>query len=159
MVFQTSVSSEAALEPSLRLNTLPGHCFVLWLLFRASLLLPSPTLTPPWTQQSTPCGHNSLQLIVSLGWCWLALAGLVCPRDWTATIPMWCNSNVGLSVQKLMKKTPGFKDKLIQLKIQDQYLDLSFPQAIKHRASSQGGRMNENRLELKTKYFCSCYLF
>lgn len=71
MVFQTtSVSSEAALEPSLRLNTLPGHCFMLWLLFRASLLLPSPRLTPPWalwTQQSP--AHS-----FSLGWSWLALS-------------------------------------------------------------------------------------
>lgn len=70
MVFQTtSVSSEAALEPGLRLNTLPGHCLVLWFLFRASLLLPSPRLTPAWalwTQQSP--AHS-----LSLGCCRLDL--------------------------------------------------------------------------------------
>lgn len=153
MVFKTtSASSEAALEPSLRLSTLPGHCSVLWPLFRASLLLHSPRLTPsqaPWTQQSP--AHS-----LSLGWCRL---DLVYPGDWTATSSLWCNSKFALSVQKPMKKTHAFKDKLIQLKFQYQYLNLSFLQAIKHRTWSQGGRMNENRLELKTKYFCSCCLF
>lgn len=118
---------------------------------KASLLLPSPRFTPPWalwTQQSP--AHS-----LSLGWCRL---DLTYPRDLTATTSLWCSSKFALSVQKSKKKTPGFKDKLSQLKIQGQYLNLSFLQAIKHRTSSQGRRMNENRLELKTKYFYSCCL-
>lgn len=92
MVFQTtSVSSEAALEPSLRWDSWPGHCFVLWSLFRANLLFPAPRLTPSqalWTQQSPA---RSL----SLGSCRL---DLICPRNWTSTTSLWCNSKFSLSV-------------------------------------------------------------
>lgn len=68
-----------------------AHCFVLWPLFRANLLFTAPRLTPSqalWTQQSPA---RSL----SLGSCRL---DLICPRNWTSTTSLWCNSKFSLSV-------------------------------------------------------------